>query len=679
METKRVLGEKKIFLLFFVLFLGNILFFYTQQMQKPELGDVHSYRERKQLCERYETEDGSLQLPDTMTKQESSAVETLWLHRSGEKEHCERYKEKLRAIEEDAKEMEEISIFSQVNSFADRNRQKTQRDFAKLADCKLEFGENQGVVSVVENYSWTICLFVFGVFLLQQIQLGENRGLAAIVRTTYRGRGWLRGRQLLLFIGLCLGAGAILFLSLVFAGNILYGWDVGWKRAVQSIPEFADVTSRWNIGTFLLLDFGYGVLGVLAGLCLLWALVCVLRSWQFGLLGIALLYGSGYLCTTWIEETSLGSVFRIWNIYHLLYPGENISEYHNYSVFSQAVGQTTCVGVFSLLCCVMGISICMLESVRTRHHLGFQRKKRSFPKLGRTIFGLECYQLLRTRKGIWILLIAVGVTRFLAVQAPVSYTTGQIAMNRIYDTYGGKISEDLLEKVQELKREEKKLLQQKENNLKKYQKEKISYGEFRSEQQFLEKDLEKVTIVHEIEEKVERLQTWEEKGSKVEFIPETGYEKIFHKSVKRRLETVLLVVVMLLLLHGFVKDLKQTGWRYHVRATMRGRRVYFWKRGMVLMSILFLTYVLVFAMDFYSIQVIYPMSHFNASIHSLAQMEQIRYDMPIWMYLLVYDMKRAGVYCLVGGFIYAIQYIMIMKGRKTHGAEHQSSHKTLSA
>ena len=40
------------------------------------------------------------------------------------------------------------AIFLQANSFADRNRQKTQQDFAKLADCKLEVGENQGVVSV---------------------------------------------------------------------------------------------------------------------------------------------------------------------------------------------------------------------------------------------------------------------------------------------------------------------------------------------------------------------------------------------------------------------------------------------------------------------------------------------------------------------------------------------------
>ncbi|MGN0485195.1 MAG: hypothetical protein ACI4HI_16760 [Lachnospiraceae bacterium] len=208
---------------------------------------MRSYRERKQLCETYETEDGSLQLPDTMTKEVSSAVETLWLYRQQEKQHCEMYAEKLRAIEQDAKEMAEISIFSQADSFADRNRRKTQEDFAKLADCELAFGENQGVVSLVENYSWTICLFVFGIMLLQQIQLEENRGLAAIVRTTYRGRGWLRGRQMLLFIGLCLGAGAILFLSLFFTGNMLYGWDVGWERAVQSVPEFADVTNRFSL------------------------------------------------------------------------------------------------------------------------------------------------------------------------------------------------------------------------------------------------------------------------------------------------------------------------------------------------------------------------------------------------------------------------------------------------
>ncbi|MGN0485194.1 MAG: hypothetical protein ACI4HI_16755 [Lachnospiraceae bacterium] len=287
--------------------------------------------------------------------------------------------------------------------------------------------------------------------------------------------------------------------------------------------------------------------------------------------------------------------------------------------------------------------------------------------------------MLRTRKGIWILLIAVGVTRFLAVQAPVSYTIRQIAMNKIYETYSGKMDESLLEKMQELNQEEQKLLKQKENNLKKYQKGKISYGEFRSEQQFLAKDLEKVSIVHEMEEKRERLQQWEEKEYAVEFIDETGYEKLWNKSVKRCLESVLLVAVMIMLLHGFVKDLKQIGWRYHVRATVRGRGFYFCKRGLVLLCVLFFACVLVFGVDFYSIQVIYPMSHFNASIHSLAQMENLRYDMPIWVYLLIYYLKQAGVYCLVGGFIYAIQYILIRKGRKAHGAEHQSSHETLSA
>ena len=95
------------------------------------------------------------------------------LYQQKAKDYRKDYTKKIERIRADADSMQGISIFQKRHSFAQKNMEKTVRDFQNVKTIALEEGEDLGIEGVTQYWYWTVAVLIFGFVLVSKLNLRE--------------------------------------------------------------------------------------------------------------------------------------------------------------------------------------------------------------------------------------------------------------------------------------------------------------------------------------------------------------------------------------------------------------------------------------------------------------------------------------------------------------------------
>lgn len=592
---------------------------------------------------------------------ETDAMESeLEVEEMSSDKYQKEYKKKIANIVKEADSMGEISIFSKQNSYADRNRIKTKDDYGSLYNIKITQGDNQLLGALITEKYWTFIMLFFGMFLVCKVPYPEKSAMQTITYSCQKGRKILRKRQLFLVLGFVTVLGTFLYMLNILLGFFFYGGDSSWLRSIQSAQNFWSCTLEISMLEAVLLHFFLGLTGVMAGICTGWALMKKFGN-KVGFLLWALLYGMGYLNLSLIGKSSNLNLLHSLNFYQLLFPQNIFTTYQNYNVASYAVGQGVVWMIFVLLT-FAGSSLYVVygKPKEKRSRKKFLKWKRIWKRPLAGIGRMECKEMFWYQKGFFVLAFALLVVYVLSLQKPVSYTVGQRTLNEFYENYGGEITEDTYKELERLNEEYNRLLEETKQLKQKYQKNEITYEEYDAESFFQKKELEQAAVVIELNAKVEKLKKLQEKGYKVELVNERGYNKLFEKGIKRKLEVVVEFLVALLFLAGYFRTFTKRNWRYMVRSTRDGRDIFFLKRMLIFVGFLAAAVAMIYGMDFYNIYRVYPMEHLTAPIRSFELANGVAGNYPIWLYLGIVYLGKIALWCVIGMVCYSVRYFTII-------------------
>ncbi len=318
------------------------------------------------------------------------------------------YRAYLASIQEDAEQMEEVSIFQEKTAFSARNIQKTAADFGTMADLNLRSAKAKGVTMAVgflpTDFIAVLLLFVFcACLILTEKQTGQ---LALIIPTSRGRRETLEAKTAVLFVG-----SGIIYLIL-YGGNFLsagfmYGFG-SLSRMVQTIPEYQSSVLRITVGGFFALFCAVKILlYFMSGLFILF--FCEKMKKWMGVMAVILAAGGASMAACYlIPENSIFSSVRYLNLISFLRTDKLLLVYKNINLFGYPVSLFP--AAITVMLVLTGIFFAgILTAAEKTEVMGNEKcgwKIRKFTGAVHTLCGFE---LLKLRKKcglfIWLLLL----------------------------------------------------------------------------------------------------------------------------------------------------------------------------------------------------------------------------------------------------------------------------------
>lgn len=275
------------------------------------------------------------------------------------------YQASLEKIQQQAQDMKKVSIFSDPNSFAYRNIEKTVRDFSAMQGRALWPGNDEIVLSVLEDRSCPICSLLLLLTVVILCLDEQRRSLRSAVFATVGGRG-----RLALWRFGVLGIASLIAVAVFFGGKLLaamgyYGQTLDLSRLVQSMEVFRYFPIPMNVGTFLLLYGFLQFLGAwLMGL-LLWTVLTYLPR-NLGLILSAIFLALEYYWFANLKATDALPWLRGINLFTFASMLPVFTRYLNYEIFGILIWEPLLALLVQALLLVTCAGLCICGQTRRR-------------------------------------------------------------------------------------------------------------------------------------------------------------------------------------------------------------------------------------------------------------------------------------------------------------------------
>ncbi|MBD5080569.1 MAG: hypothetical protein HDT44_02250 [Ruminococcaceae bacterium] len=325
------------------------------------------------------------------------------------------YADYLQKVQDNAKNLQSVSLFSKPGTFAYENTVKTAKDFKTMEGVTVTFGHDLAVTKVFED-GWTDFCVLLPVILVCCLFLAERRGgLWSVIHGASGGRSKLAAKR----VGIMLAASfiSVIFLSgskILLCGYVYHGFGE-WGRVLQSIPDFYNVPTPMTIGEFWLRYLIVKIFGVFFVGLVLWLIMSCVSNFSLALGAGGIFIGLEYLCTL-ILPSSIFAAFRYINIFSYIQYCSVLTKYLNLSFFGKLISGHDLICVILPFLCVGFIVLDLLAAEKKRPVsagnilLKFQdafRKKISFISGKGGIFVQECKKLMVDRKGFLLIIVII--------------------------------------------------------------------------------------------------------------------------------------------------------------------------------------------------------------------------------------------------------------------------------
>lgn len=438
MEVRRVLLHRT-FLAALVLLLALNCFFFLYSQKKN--GTLRSYadtydalvremqtlpaEEGQRVCQ--SRKDEMMELSDAdhlwIWKQENAEKYDAVQQLLAQYDHLLGYEDYLERVQENAKMLQSVSIFSKPGSTSYKNTIKTAADFARMFGSKVTLGHDLAVTEVFADpfadYSILILMGVCCALFLSE----RREGLWPMIHAAPAGRMKLCLRRILTLLFAALIGTLVLLGSKILLSTWLYHGFGEEGRLLQSIQMFYNVPTPMTVGQFWALYLGVKFLGAfLLGLAT-YAILSGIANLSLAFSACALAMGAEFGLTK-VPAASIFAPLRYCNLFSYIRFDTVFRNYLNLRFFGGMISGSALVEVLiAPLCAVLG-TVCVFIACRKKPVSApnrllslLDRLSARFRAKPKTLFAWEGYKLLWRRRGILILILLAIV----AVKAAPAY------------------------------------------------------------------------------------------------------------------------------------------------------------------------------------------------------------------------------------------------------------------
>ena len=284
------------------------------------------------------------------------------------------YESYLEDIEQKSVNMSS-AIFSDENSFAYRNAQRTPAAFEKLHGLELSADVSDGVIFATQAEFTDICMiFLLTAMVYFLVMYEKKNHLYRLLKSTYKGRKYVIRAKLLTAAGI-----TCFLVLLLYGGNYLFSaYKCGFgnlERPIQSVTAMYESPYMLSIGEYLIFYLLLKMLVCYVIVLLMVWLAQKMSSSAGAVLGIGFIGIVEYLLYLLLPSVSYMDVLKYVNIaeYIKVYP--LLSKYHNLDVFAYPVNAIQIFFVVLPVCLLLLLAVnvwkfCRCDKVKGR----WQRK-----------------------------------------------------------------------------------------------------------------------------------------------------------------------------------------------------------------------------------------------------------------------------------------------------------------
>ena len=214
-----------------------------------------------------------------MLKNYHMSYDDLKLQKQKEQlEYNSTYKADIQNIVKKADSLMEHKLFNDREKFAYNNIVKTKNDYVKCVDITLTTADTTAV-SQIMDYSivWVIAL-VMSIYIINQLHMERDNGVWYITYASAKGRVWLSIVRVSIVMLVTLVVSMCMYCSVVVISIIGYRGVEGLTAPLQNLSTYRLSTIRCNMIEFILLNYVWSYIALLAITMIIYMLMSVMRD-----------------------------------------------------------------------------------------------------------------------------------------------------------------------------------------------------------------------------------------------------------------------------------------------------------------------------------------------------------------------------------------------------------------
>lgn len=560
-----------------------------------------------------------------------------------ETESCAKYEDYLKGIDDKAKKMTGISLFSDPNSFSYKNIEKTPEDFAHLKGSTLKIAPSKGV-SMATGFLATDLIGFLMIMTVVVTIVTREKELNQIVlsRTSFKGRAILGMSKLFTCITAALIAEIILYAVNFTISYFTYGFG-DLSRQIQSVYDFNGSNLKISVLEYFVLFMAakFAVYCVFAGLIYLVTTVSNTAVKVYGILVITIAAESVMYYT--ISSASYLCPLKYVNILAYVNTKDLFASYLNLNLLGKPVNY---IAVFIITIAVLLIALSVISVIifSKQKVLKSRTKKFSLGKIniykGRNtnLFFHECYKIFIGGKAL-LILIAFSVITVVAYEP---MRESFLSADEVY------YKQYMLKFEGEYNSEKQKMIDKEDK--------KFSDAQTKMSEEMAKNDGDGIFVMMKyqdilapqyafelVKQHAEYLQT----TKNGEFVYDSGYKLLIgdesagNKDLTLGLTAMAMVICCLVYVYSIEY---QTGASVLLKTSARGRTDTFLHKFTIGVIIVTIIYVLTYAPYLYNVLNTYGVRGINASICSIEAFSN--WTMSIKGYLIFISVVRyAALIC----------------------------------
>lgn len=558
-------------------------------------------------------------------------------------------------------ELNTYSIFTQKDSFSERNIQQTKNDFEKMANVTPTEIDNEFLL-VYFDFPWTniilISFAILGAFVFSE---KKSRGMQAIIHSSISGRQKFVMRRLFaifLFDFCCI----LFFQGVLFIlCSLKYGGEIGsfLGYSIQSIPLFKMLTIRMTIGEFIIADFVFKLLKCFVLSICLWAIFMMIDN---ALLSLGIMTVAGlveYALYDFISPGYKMELLHYCNFFYIFSDNSFWTEYKNLNIFSYPFNSKLVIIILLVLLTLSVSAIVLIygkKSYPTKERNKFLDRVMkmtaqkwdsilAFIQENMGCMGSEFYKILIIQKGILLLIVTVLALLVLNPVSNVKFMGYQKEYNEFIQEFGGAPNDKSDKAIQELEKE-----LESENNTYEAVVEDYEKG-LKTEEEMYEAEMiynalaYKRDFFQKIQEQTNYLKELENKGINGWYVNSFAYLKLFED--EKIMNVVIMLLFATLISEASMLTEKKSGMIKNIHCTYYGRKNMFNYKFRVTAILSILVYLVTITIRFINVKHTYGVEGLRAPAQSFYELSGLNTDCSLLTYLLCfYGVRMISLICL---------------------------------
>ncbi len=374
---------------------------------------------------------------------------------SSQLEHLDSFSNYYDSIVQNAQSMGMFSIFSDPNSFAYKNIQKTVEDFECIKNVQVTLDNELAINSVFSGKLADYSVFAFMLVAALMFIVERRNGLWELIYSSKNGRGiMILNRVLVLLV--CSFVSVTLLVGGRFALACLLNGGAGdLSRAVQSNSLFGGIAQNISMGGFLIEYYVFKIVGMwLAGMAV-WLILLLFSNTNAAIAVSSVFIALEYVLFTTIPDSYSLVVLRFVNIFAFVDFERIFGAYLNIDLFGNVVNGSAITIALIPVAAILLIGGCVAcgcfkkpitsPSIFTRL---FDKLQKFYDKMVSRLglFGNEMHKILIHQKVlVLIVFLLLWATFFAAVPVPDGGYDAAEAYNK--SLYEGAVSQKMLEEI----------------------------------------------------------------------------------------------------------------------------------------------------------------------------------------------------------------------------------------